>query len=156
MTVKHENITTGLDRLNAWFAGWGVPTGNGGSAIDGQMKRFQAFASDLQKAYGETYSRQINALLTTNQRIAGSLQEFIHCRQPQDVIAAESTVLATMLEAASLQAETWIELAQKLQDCCAAMAREAAEDIHKQATETTPAASEHRAGKQERRQQAHA
>ena len=142
MNSKDENITTGLDRLNALFAWWGVPALNGNGQMDGQMKRFQAFTSDLQRTCSEAYSRQMNAILTANERIAGSLQEFLRCRQPHDVIAAESNVLATILEEASLQARTWADLTQKVQDCCAAMARETAEDVRKQASEVgskTPA-----------------
>lgn len=160
MSSKDENITMGLDRLNALFAWWGVPAANGNGQIDGQMKRFQAFTSDLQKTYSEAYSRQMSALFAANERIAGSLQEFLRCRQPQDVIAAESNVLATIMEGASLQAKTWVELTQKVQDCCTAMAREAADEIRQQATEGTgakpPAKAAPSAAKEPSKQLAHA
>jgi hypothetical protein len=42
MSAKDETITTGLDRLNATFAWWGVPGASGNGQLDGQMKRFQA------------------------------------------------------------------------------------------------------------------
>lgn len=137
MSAKGESITTALDRWNAIFAWWGVPNASGNTQINGQMRRFQAFISDLQKAYGETYSNQMATLFSANERIARSLEEFLRCRQPQDVIAAELTVLATILEEASQQARTWIELTQKVQDCCAAMAREAADETRMQANEDT-------------------
>lgn len=135
MSAKDENITTGFDRLNALFAWWGVPGANGNDQIVGQLKRFQALTSDLQKAYGEAYSDQMGTLLGANERIAGSLQEFLRCRQPLDVIAAQSNVLATILEEVSLQAKTWSDLTQKVQDCCSAMAGDAAGGIRKQAKE---------------------
>ena len=143
MNAKDDNIMMGLDRLNALFAWWGVPTAGGNGNIDGQMKRFQVFASDLQRTYGEAYSHQMEALFTANQRLVSSLQELARCRQPQDVIAAESDILATLLEGAALQAKTWAELTQKVQDCCAAMARETASEVRKQpkdAAETKPTA----------------
>lgn len=148
MNMKNGSITSGLDRMNAVLAWWGVPSANGSENIEGQVRRFQALASNLQKAYGEAYSQQLEALFATNARLARSFYEFLHCRQPQGVIAAESNVFATFLEGASLQAQTWGELTQKVRDCCATMAREAAEDVHrngKEETRTTPAARSARA-----------
>lgn len=138
MSTKDESITTGLDRLNATFAWWGVPGASGNGQIDGQMKRFQALTSDLQKVYGDAYSKQMGTLLGANERIARSLQEFLRCRQPQDLIAAEANVLATILQETSLQAKTWVELTQKVQDCCAAAAREAAVGLRNQPNGSQP------------------
>ena len=147
MNAKDENITTAVDRLNALFAWWGVPAATGNGQIDGQMKRFRAFTYDLQRAYGEAYSHQLGALFSANERTARSLQEFLRCRQPQDVIAAESNVVATLLEEASQQTKTWIEVTQKVQDCCAAMAREAAADLRKPGEERTGATPSARPGR---------
>jgi hypothetical protein len=133
MSEKDGNASMGLDRLNAVLAWWGIPNANINGQIDDQMKRLQTFASGLQKACGEAYSDQMRAPLSANERIATSLQELLRCRQPKDVIAAESIVLATILESASLQAKTWVQFTQKVQDCCAAMAREAADEIRKEA-----------------------
>jgi hypothetical protein len=52
------------------------------------------------------------------------------------VIAVESNVLATFLEQTSLQAKTWVELTQRLQDYFGAMARETAGEFRKQANES--------------------
>jgi hypothetical protein len=139
MRANEGNIAMGLDRLNALFAWWGVPNAKEEGGIEKQMKRFQTFASDLQKTCGDAYGQQMQAFRTANDRLAQSFQELMHCRQPQDVIAAESNILATILEGASLQARTWVELTQKVQDCCAAMAREGAAEAGKQAFEVTSA-----------------
>jgi hypothetical protein len=133
MSSKDSNTTTGLERFGALFAWWGVPNAPGKGAIDTQMKRFQTFAADLQKTYGDAYSQQMQALFTANERLVRSLQEFIHCRQPEDIVAAESHVLATLLEGASSQTKTWIELTQKVEACCAAMARDVAAEVGQQA-----------------------
>jgi hypothetical protein len=125
MTGKDDNFTMGLDRLNALLTWWGVPNGNAGGQIDAQMKRFQTLISDVQKAQGEAYRSQIEALFAASERVAGSLQEFAHCRQPEQVITAGSNVLATILESVSLQAQTWVDLAQKIQESYAEMARQA-------------------------------
>lgn len=135
MTAKDDVGVMGLDRLSALFAWWGIPDKGGNGDIDGQMKRLQAFTSDLQKVYGEAYSRQMEAMFTANERIASSLRKFLHCRHPRDVIAAESNVLATILEGASLQSNAWVEVTKKIQDCCATMARESADAAREQETD---------------------
>jgi hypothetical protein len=132
MDARNESINPGLDRLNAMFVWWGIPNTNGNGQF-GQFKRFQAFTNDLGKVCSEAYSRQMGSLLDANGRIASSLQEFARCRQPPDVVAAELSVLATVLEQASLQAKASVELLQQVQDRCSAMAREVAEDLRQQA-----------------------
>ena len=104
MNAKIDGVTSGLDRLNALLVWWGIPNANWSANIEGQMKRFQVFASNLQKVYGDAYCNQMEALFTANERLARSFQEFLRCRQPNEVIAAESNILATVLEGASLQA----------------------------------------------------
>jgi hypothetical protein len=135
MDGKEGNGMMGLERLNALFNWWGMPNSGAGANIEAQIKRFQSFAADLQRTYGEAYSAQLKALYTANERLARSFQELAHCRQPQEVIAAESNILATLLEGASLQAKTWADVTQKIQACCASMAREAAEEMGKSAAE---------------------
>ena len=125
VTAKDGNITTGLNRLNALFTWWGVPNSDGNGDIDTQMKRLQACASDLQKSYSDAYGRQMHALFAANERLAGSLQELVRCRNPRDIIAAELNILATLLEGALVQTKAWVELTKKVQGCCAAMTRDA-------------------------------
>ena len=95
------------------------------------MKRLQDFATDLQKTYSEAYNQQIQAILTTNERLADSLQEFSHCRQSHDLVAAETNVLATLFEGVSLQAKTLFEQTQKIEDCYAAIARDSIPHVSK-------------------------
>lgn len=140
MATKSE-APVGFDRVNAVFTWWGLSGVDNTGKLDGQFKRFQAFTTDLQKAYGETYSAQMSTLLGANERIGRSLLEFVRCRRPQDVVAAESSVMAAILEETSLQTKTWLELSQKVQQYCANMARETAGEIRQQATETPDARS---------------
>jgi hypothetical protein len=139
MDTKDNVITAGVERLNALVAWWGVPAASGDGAMDRQMKRIQQFASDLQKTSSDAYSGEMNALFKSNDRLGRSFQELIRCRRPQEVLAAESEILASLLEGASLQAERWAELTQKLQECCAGMARDVAANLRQQAQEATPA-----------------
>jgi hypothetical protein len=116
-----------------------MPDLNGNGALDRQMKRFQQFAADFQKKCGDAYSGEMDALFSSNERLSRSMQELLRCRRPPEVLAAESEILATLLEGASLQAKRWAELTQKLQECCAAVARDAAADLRQQAEESAPA-----------------
>jgi len=138
MATKND-APMGLDRMSAVFAWWGLSGTDSAGKLDGQFKRFQAFTSDLQKAYGETYGAQMSALFGANERIGRSLLELVQCRRPQDVIAAESSVMAAILDETSLQTKTWLELSQKVQEYCATMARETADEIRQQANKATDA-----------------
>lgn len=119
MSAKNDDFTLGLDQLNALFAWWGVPAGNATGEFDAQMTRFKELISGLQQAHSRAYDRQMAALFDTSQRVGAALQAFPHCRKPDDVVAAGSAVVATILEGATLQADTWIDFAQKLQACYA-------------------------------------
>ena len=133
MNARYDEVTTGVHRLNALLAWWGISDADGHSAIEARITRFVQLTSDLQQACLETRSRQLEAAVSTNDRLTHSFQDLAHCRLPHEVIAAESEILTTLLEAASLQLKAWIELTQKLQDSCVAMAREAASDFREQA-----------------------
>jgi hypothetical protein len=126
MNSKDNSAVMGLDRLNALFAWWGIPKSSGNGTIETQMKRFQTFAADLQKTFGDTYSQQMRTLFASNEQLGRSLQELVRCRKPQDLIAAESKILAIFFDGISRQAKSWIELTQKVEDCCATVTRQAA------------------------------
>lgn len=126
MSADDKTFKMGLDRLNALFMWWGVPDTNTHDKITDQMRRLQSLVAELQKAHSEAYSRQLETLFNVSERVAGSLQEFVHCRQPEQVIGAGSNVLLTLFEGASQQAQSWLDLTQKIQECCAEITREAA------------------------------
>jgi hypothetical protein len=137
MDEKTARIMAGVDRLNGLLAWWGMAGSEGNLRFEGQIKRFQQFAADLQKAYGEAYRQQVEALSAANERLVRSLQGLLLSRKPDELMAAESEILATLLEGASLQAQTWAELGQRVQECCLALASEATAQVHKLAE--TPA-----------------
>lgn len=119
MSAKNDDVSLGLDQLNALFAWWGVPAGSATGEFEAQMMRFKELLATLQKAQSEAYRQQMEALHDTSQRVGATLQAFPHCRKPEEVVAAGSTVVATILEGATRQANAWMEFAQKLQDCYA-------------------------------------
>lgn len=126
-----------FDRMDIVLAWWGLSGMDGAGELDGQFKRFHTFTSDLQKVYGETYGAQMSAFLGGNERVGRSLLELFHCRRALDVIAAESSVMAAILDEASLQTKTWLELSQRVQEYCATVARETADEIRQQANKAT-------------------
>jgi hypothetical protein len=139
MEAKENPFSTSMERLNGLMAWWGMPGPNGNGAVGRQIKRLQQFAADFQKTCADAYSGEMSAVLNSNERLGRSVQEFVRCRQPSEVLAAESEILVTLLEGASLQAKLWAELTQRLQECCAAVARDAAADLRQQAEASAPA-----------------
>lgn len=126
MPVKHEVATAELDHLSGLPAWWGVPDVSGNEYAFGQMRHFQVFTSNLQQVYGAEYCHQIQTQLSANQRLVSSLQDFLRCRQPQDVIAVEMEIWMTVLEGVWAQTAAWVGLRQKVQDCYAALSANAA------------------------------
>lgn len=96
MNAKNDDL--GLDQLNALFVWWGVPTGKANGECGAEMKRFQDLVAGLQKAQSEAHQRQMAALYDTSQRVGVSLQAFPHCRKSDEVVAAGSTIVATIAE----------------------------------------------------------
>ncbi len=132
MNARDGDVLMGLDRLNALFTWRGIPNSSGTDDAEAQMKYFQTFAADLRATRGEARSRPLQAASTTDERFVRSLQELMHCRRSQDLIKAESNILAVILEAALQQAKDWGDLAQKIQGYDTTLAREAAAEVGKQ------------------------
>lgn len=129
MTTKTDNAPTGLDRFNALLAWWGTPNEIDLSNIGTQTKHFQILAANLSQAFGEASTSQMKTLITTNERLARSLQEILHSQQPAELMAAHSNVVAGLLESLAAQTKVWADLTQKLHDCCATVAREAVAEV---------------------------
>lgn len=129
MDAKNDPAAASAAPLNALLAFWGMLNAAGNGKADGQMKRFERFAKDVQKTCDDAQRSQIDSFLTSNDRLMHSFQALFSSRAPQEVVAAESDILATIFEGASLHAKNWLELTQNLEHCCATMARAAAEDL---------------------------
>ncbi len=144
METKHDEVSTGLHRVNALLTWWGVPDASWDREGETRIARFRQLTTDLQHACRETCSRQLEVALATSDRLAQSFQALARSRRPQQVVAMESDILATLLESASSHAKAWAELTQRLQDSCAAVAREAADELHRQAGKPSAAAETER------------
>ena len=139
MDPKIDKTARREDRRNDLLAWWAMAA-DGNSGIEGQARRLQLFTADLQKAYGNACSRHMEALFAANEQLVRSFQGLLRVQRPDELMAAESDILATLMEAASLQARTWIELGETVQDRCLAMAREAADEMcgrHQEERSTT-------------------
>lgn len=129
MDAKTDAAAASTALLNTLLTFWGMSNAAGSGRVDGQMKRFEQFARDMQKTCDAAQRSQMDSLLTSNDRLMHSFQALFRSRAPQDVIAAESEILATVFEGASLQAKNWLELTQNIEHCCSRMARDTAEGL---------------------------
>ena len=142
MTAKTDTIPTGLNRFNGLLAWWGAPDGLGLGNTEAQTKRFQVLVTELGQAFNEASSYQVETLSATNERLACSLQELLRSRQPQELMAAQSNIVAGLLASLAAQTKAWADLTQKVHGCCAAMVREAADETAKQGVSTASAATQ--------------
>jgi hypothetical protein len=96
------------------------------------MKRFQAFALDIQKAYAEALSRQADPLVAAPDQFARSPPGLVQSLNPRDIAAARLQVFAAFVESGAPWTTTWREFVQKSGDRRAAFARETAQQLHNQ------------------------
>ena len=129
--MKDDRASTGMDPMSAWLGWYGI-SGNRNGDIAAQFDRVQAFTAGVQNAYLEAFNRQMEMVSAANQRFAHFLQTITQAQEPQETMSTAFELVAAVVEGASEQSHTWINLTQKLQDCCAAMARDAAEDVQRQ------------------------
>ena len=132
MKSGQDRSTAGLHRVAALLKWWGFPGDGVNREIDAQLVGFGQFTSDLQQAYGDTCSREFEAGVSANERLAQSFHRLAHSRHAQELLATESEVLATLLDAAALQAEIWTELTARLREASVSMALAAAHDVRRQ------------------------
>jgi hypothetical protein len=132
------SLPTALDRLNALLAWWAIPNGMALGNMEEQTKRFQVLVTDLNQAFSEASSCQAKTLNATNGQLARSLQDLLRSRQPQELMAAQLSVVAGLLESLAAQTRIWADLNQKVHSCCATMIRETAEEVAKQVSGAAP------------------
>lgn len=125
MNTKNDDIATGLERLDALLAWWGLPENitSGDDGID--VTRVKKFATDLQAAIHEASCCQLDAHFAMGERLSQSLRDLAKCRQPKEAFAIQSNIVDGLLESAFAQSKVWADLVQKLNQCCAAGLHEA-------------------------------
>ncbi len=131
MSAKDNAMTTVFDRLCGLLGWWGLSSLSGNGSLEARVERFRTFAFDLQKAYAEASEHEMKALLTANERLATSLLGLLRSRSPQEMTAAQSDILAVLMDGVSLRAKAWTDLAEKTQACCIAMTRNSPTEVDK-------------------------
>lgn len=121
------------EKHNPLLAWWQVSNATHLAHFETQLQRYQRFASEMQKTWSDACRDETTAFLASQEKIAATVKAFLLCRNPQDFVAAESEMIASLLDGASRQAKTWADIAGKMQDRYAEMTREASEEALGQA-----------------------
>lgn len=129
MTTKDKGAPNGLEKLNNLFNWWGIPNSNGNGHMEAQLKRFQTFASEMQRTCTEAFSDEMAAVFAARERSIQAVQDLVRSRKPDEIIAAEAGILSSLLEETALQAKRWAALAERAHECCAALAQDVAKEI---------------------------
>jgi len=124
VSKEQGNGSAATDRFAGLLSWWGVTDPSKTGPYETQLKRLQGFLSELQRAYGDAYARQMEGYFAANEHFARAVQDLMRSRRPADVVAAESNLMSALMEEAATQAKAWSELAQKLTECCSAATRE--------------------------------
>jgi hypothetical protein len=135
MEGQRDEMTAGMDRLQGLLGWWGA---QGNRAIEGRIEKFQQLTNGLHKAYGEAF----DALTTPNDRVSRSFQGLFGIRTPDELLVAQTEIMTSFMEAASLQMKAWSEISRKIQACYADVACETASDIGNQTREVVSTVQE--------------
>jgi exonuclease VII large subunit len=130
MTTNFENKT-----LFPWptvVGGWHKPGNPISNMIDAQAMRLQHLAEAVQKAYSETYERQIDVVNETSERMTQGVQDVMSSQGAVDLLSAESRLANVWLEGVAARSHHWLSLSQKLQECCTDFVRASFDDLRKQ------------------------
>jgi hypothetical protein len=123
------------EKHNPLMAWWQVSNAAHLGRFETQLQGYRRFASDVQKVWSDACRDETVAFLASQKKMASTMQALAQCRRPQDLVAAQSDVIASLLDGASRQAKTWVEFAGKIHDCYAEMTREASEETLGQAAD---------------------
>lgn len=117
-----DEFASELDRVEALLKWWGAP----GFGYDGftqtHLKRFEAIMAELEKAAGEISARQEETLTQSKDLLMQSLPVFVGSHNLNEVLAAQSKILVSLLEAASAQAKTWVSFSDKIRNAQVSLA----------------------------------
>ncbi len=140
MNLDQNDVLAGFARLNELFSSWSIPSAAVQPGLEARIGQLQNLGSELMQIYRDAYGEQMEAILSTNERLVQALQAFPQVRDPQDILLVESDIAATLLEGLSLQGKSLAALTQRVQEYCATIARNAANEMDsvvKEATSST-------------------
>lgn len=141
MATNDKSTPNGLERLNSLFVWWGIPNANGNGHLEAQLKRFQTFTSEMQKSCTEAFGEELTGLFAARERSIQAVQNLMRSRKPDEIVAAEAGILASLLEETALQAKRWATLTEHAHECCTALAQDMAKGAASPVTSEGKAAS---------------
>ncbi|HVJ42726.1 MAG TPA: phasin family protein [Dongiaceae bacterium] len=112
--------------------GWQRPGNAMSDILDAHVMRMQHFTEEMQRAYTDTYDKQMEVLTQTGERLSQSVQELLGSQGPAEIMSAESHIASAWLEGMAARSQQWLALGQKLQQCCTEFARASFEDLRQQ------------------------
>ena len=124
VTASESELRPGLNRINGLLAWWDAAHLIGVSGMETQAKRLRIVV-DLNELFNEAGSRQAQALRTVNEQFARTLRQLLKVRQPPELMAAQSNLMAALMESLAAQTKIWAELSQKLCAYCSNIGHEA-------------------------------
>jgi len=122
--------------------GWQRPGNAMTDLIDAQTMRMQHFAEEMQRAYADTYDKQMEVLSQTGERLSQSVQELMSSQGAAEMLSAESRIASAWLDGVAARSQYWLALGQKLQQCCADFARASLEDLRQESEDLSSEAEE--------------
>jgi hypothetical protein len=111
-----DEFASELDRVEALLKWWGAPGLGYDNFTLTHLKRFEAIVAELETAATEISARQKQALMQSKDLLVQSLPVFVHSHDLNEVMAAQSKILFSLLETASEQAKTWVNLSNKVRN----------------------------------------
>ena len=114
--MKTDSFASELDRLDALLKWWGAPGSGAGNIPHANLERFDAIVSELERAVIEIAESQEQALTQSQELLVQSLPVFVNGRDLDKVMSAQSKILLSLFDAASTQARTWINFAEKVRN----------------------------------------
>jgi len=140
--TMNQNQKTFFPWPNTLTGGWHRPGNAVSDIMDAHVMRLQHFTEEMQRAYAETYEKQMETFSKTSERLTQSMQEMFSSQGAAEFMTAESQLANAWLEGLTTRSQNWMALGQKLQECCSEFARASFEDLRAQTEDLAAEAEE--------------
>ena len=126
MMASDTSIPAEVRRLNGLLAWWGLADQSRASGMEAHARQLQILIGDVNKLLSQASSNNAETLIVANEQLTRALQEIVRVRQPSELIAARSHLVASLRACFAARARSWAELTRKLDACCSGAPHEAA------------------------------
>jgi len=139
MPDTQDVFKQGLDQMTALTRSWLTPPGaNTVASGSERLEHLTDFATDLQRLYSDAIQHHMDPLLKGNAEVSKHFAKLTQSRNPQDLADFQLELLGMMMEAASVRAETWGALADKVGHRYGELVREMAQNLQAEAAAKKP------------------